>query len=246
MTAYGDKDVYLAATAPLSADLVLGYDLDPASTDDFRHLVSQSLSPGGYVVGGIQLTEASPDAAADAAAPPPPHHHHHHHHHAHEDHHGVKGNAYNFASSPQHTASFDLVQGQLSEAPCFRRAPSEALGCVEVGANWFESLCALGDHLGGTPQLVDAFVEFTAGWPTGSRGAERCAAQRHFLGFVDDPAGEGLNLRNPYFHRSLMGFCMFHSCKEVASLGASDLAASGVAVVDAADGSVPHHYFATV
>eukprot|EP00966_Prymnesium_polylepis_P118276 2734623-Prymnesium_polylepis.1 len=122
MTAYGDKDVYLAATAPLSADLVLGYDLDPASTDDFRHLVSQSLSPGGYVVGGIQLTEASPDAAADAAAPPPPHHHHHHHHHAHEDHHGVKGNAYNFASSPQHTASFDLVQGQLSEAPCFRRA----------------------------------------------------------------------------------------------------------------------------
>lgn len=45
LTAYSDKESYLAATTPLSSDLVLGYDLDPASTDDFRHLVAQATFP---------------------------------------------------------------------------------------------------------------------------------------------------------------------------------------------------------
>ena len=48
---------------------------------------------------------------------------------------------------------------------------------------------------------MDAFLEYTVGWPTGSRRAERCAAQRHFLGYVDDPEGSGSNLDNIYFHR---------------------------------------------
>ncbi|KAL3927836.1 MAG: hypothetical protein SGPRY_002650 [Prymnesium sp.] len=156
LTAYSDKESYLAATTPLSSDLVLGYDLDPASTDDFRHLVAQAtfpfpplcasydshtrytLSPGGFIVGGIQMTEVDPGVPRTRP-----------HVHVHGDHHGVKGNAYNFASTPQHATAFDLVQGQMGGINCFR----QPLGCVEVGYNWFESLCDLGDHLGSTPQV---------------------------------------------------------------------------------------------
>ncbi|KAL1524290.1 hypothetical protein AB1Y20_019193 [Prymnesium parvum] len=234
LTAYADKDAYLAATRPLSTDLVLGYDLDPASSDDFRHLISQTLLPDGFIVGGIQLTEVDPDTEV----PKDPHRH------THEDHHGVKGNAYNFVTTPQHAATFDLVQGQMGNVPCFREGPSEALGCVEVGHNWFESLCEFGYHLGSTPQIADAFAEYTAGWPTGGRRVERCAAQRHFLGYIDDPDSEGINLRNIYFHRGLMAFCLFHSCKEVAPLATTDLVANGVVMSNASSLGVARHFFA--
>lgn len=43
------------------------------------------------------------------------------HVHVHGDHHGVKGNAYNFASTPQHATAFDLVQGQMGGINCFRQ-----------------------------------------------------------------------------------------------------------------------------
>ena len=70
------------------------------------------------------------------------------------------------------------------------------------------------------------------GWPTGARSSERCAAHRHFLGYQDDAAGKGLNLRNPYLMRALMGFCVFHGCKEErplgVAMGADHLIAHGV------------------
>jgi hypothetical protein len=160
------------------------------------------------------------------------HHHHHHHHHgggggggAH-DHTGVKGNAYNFASSPQHASGFDLIGGQLQTLKCTRTRAEEPLGCVEGSFNWFASLCELGEHLGGAPALSNALLEFTSGWPIGVRLAERCAGQRHFLGFAD---GADDNHRNPYLLRQLMGFCMFHGCEEVELLGEADLASRGVA-----------------
>ena len=54
----------------------------------------------------------------------------------------------------------------------------------------------------------------------------------------------GLLIVCPFDDAGLMGVCLFHSCKEVASLATADLSASGVAVVDAAKGTVPRHYFA--
>ena len=73
------------------------------------------------------------------------------------------------------------------------------------------------------------------------RHAERCAGQRHFLGYdaadegggaAEDETGEGgggaANHRSPYLLRQLMGFCMFHGCNEVALLGEADLAAHGI------------------
>jgi len=145
------------------------------------------------------------------------------------DHTGVKGNAYNFASTPQHAASFDLLGGQLSNLDCFRTAGGAPLGCVEGAHNWFTSLCDLGEHLGGGATggaaLANALHEYTSGWPLGVRHAERCAGQRHFLGWDSQSSR---NHRNPYVLRQLMGFCMFHGCTEVAMLGEADLAAQGV------------------
>ena len=66
--------------------------------------------------------------------------------------------------------------------------------------------------------------------------AERCAAQRHFLGYVD--SSEAANHRNPYFLRQLMGFCMFHGCKEVALLGEADLVVHGVTTRQLGGGNV--------
>jgi len=192
------------------------------------------------------------------------------HPHGGHDHTDVKGNAYNFAATPAHAASFDLLGGQLGELACLRTAPGAPLGCVESAFNWFASLCELGDHLGASAALSNVLIETTAGWPIGHRLAERCAGQRHFLGFASDATasasptnteggdGDGgggggggaatranatvgedgsaaagdagaANVRNPYLLRQLMGICMFHSCKEVASLAHQDLAANGVA-----------------
>ena len=259
--AHASADAFLGASAPLSAQMVLGLDLDPASTDDLRRVVSQSLASDGFVVAGIQQTESSDstspvhgtaDAHADAHAaahaaphaasasaaaflpptpppPPPPHAHSGH------DHSGLKGNAYNFGSSPQHAASFDLTQGQLSDIACTRTDAGQPLGCVEAAYNWFATLCTLGPHLGRSAALTNAFVEWTAGWPLGVRAAERCAGQRHFLGWEatdDEAAAEPTAARNPrnqYLLRGLMGFCMFHGCKEVAPLVELDLASYGMA-----------------
>ena len=71
-------------------------------------------------------------------------------------------------------------------------------------------------------------LEWTAGWPVGTRLAERCAGQRHFMGYASDDGEPGGSVRRPYLLRALMGFCMFHSCKEVAYLSEQDLAAHGV------------------
>ena len=85
------------------------------------------------------------------------------------------------------------------------------------------------------------------------RFAERCAAQRHFLGYdADDGEGEGegggdamggtggrrrgANLANPYLLRQLMGFCMFHGCQEGGLLGEANLTAHGVAPAASAGG----------
>ena len=254
MHAYPSAAEYLAANAPLSAQLLLGLDLDPASTDDLRQVVSQALAPDGYVVVGIQQTEAPSSPPGAAAAPPPPPPHHHHHSHAGHDHSGLKGNAYNFASSPQHAASFDLVQGQLPDLPCFRTAPSQPLGCVESAYNFYASLCELGPHVAAHPALPNALLEYVAGWPIGARLAERCATQRHFMGFaargqppdangtVAGGAGED-GTRNPYLLRALMGFCMFHSCKEVAPMSEVELASYGVAVKAPREGAAPTALF---
>ena len=133
LTAFDEKSSYLSSMKPMSSNLVLGSDLDPASTDDFRHLIAHTLASDGFVVAGIQLTEVNEESAAAEAtktlAAQPDHRHHHHHH---EAHHGVRGNAYNFASTALHVASFDLVQGQLASIPCIRSAEEEALACVEV------------------------------------------------------------------------------------------------------------------
>ena len=43
----------------------------------------------------------------------------------------------------------------------------------------------------------------------------------------------------------LMGFCLFHSCKEVATLATADLAANGVAVSDTTGGTRRHFFAAT-
>ena len=216
-------------------------------------MVAQALAPDGYVIAGIQQTETPIESKADSAdaddaggAPTAtavvvPHTHAHTHAHgALHDHTGVKGNAYNFASTAQHAASFDLLGGQLSGLQCFRTADHAPLGCVEGAHNWFASLCELGPHVGvsasGGPALANALYEYTAGWPIGGRLAERCAAQRHFLGYADDGAttADGAssaesNVRNPYLLRQLMGFCMFHGCREIALLGGADLAARGAA-----------------
>ena len=100
----------------------------------------------------------------------------------------------------------------------------------------FTSLCDLGEHLGGGATggaaLANALHEYTSGWPLGVRHAERCAGQRHFLGYqqrLEADGGAESNVRNPYLTRQLMGFCMFHGCREVALLGGADLAAHGTA-----------------
>jgi len=254
MRAYADKNDFVSSTAPLSSHLVLGLDLDPASTDDLRHLVAQTLSPVGFVVAGIQMTESkeiaetrhadgSPaDAAdddADAAPPPPPsplsHGHAHTHAHAHPH---VRGNAYNFASTPQHASAFELVGNQIPAVPCFRLSANHSLGCVEAAHNWFASLCVNGDHLGEHPSLSDMLHESTAGWPTGTRLVERCFAQRHFLGYQHADEGGSDNVRNTYFLRQLMGFCMFHGCKEEATLADADLAGKGLRASHLPEGAV--------
>ena len=128
LRAHASAADFVAATPPISSQLLVGLDLDPASTDDFRHVASHTLAPDGYVVGGIQMTESPPEGV-DAGEPSANHAHHAHHAH-------VKGNAYNFASSPQHASSFALVQGQLAGVPCFRTRRGVPLGCVEVAFNW--------------------------------------------------------------------------------------------------------------
>ena len=284
--AYASKDDFLAAMPPMASQLVMGMDLDPASTDDFRHVVAQTLAPDGYVVAGIQQTETEPtapaaaageadtEAAADAHAttttaspapppapppppppPPPPLPHHVGHSHT------ARGNAYNFASTPQHAASFDLVGGQLGGVPCFRAEAGAPLGCVEIAHNWFASLCAWGGHLGNGSQVAAALAEYAAGWPVGGVASERCAAQRHFHGWHtpaatgvaaaapgdggggggggsgsggggggDEGAADGANVRNRYLLRQLMGWCMFHGCKQPdADFAATEPGALGVA-----------------
>ena len=116
------------------------------------------------------------------------------------------------------------------------RAAEQPLGCVEGAHNWFASLCELGEHLGPSSALGSAMLEFTSGWPIGVRLSERCAGQRHFLGF--DASEAARNHRNPYLLRQLMGFCMFHGCKEVALLGEADLASHGVGIHATASGNV--------
>ena len=187
---------------------------------------------------GIQQTESDPPGEAEGPPPPPPppqlpRHVGHSHH--------PRGNAYNFASTPQHAASFDLVGGQLGGLPCFRPhgAAGAPLGCVEAAHNWFASMCAWGPHLGNATQISAALTEFTAGWPTGGLASERCAAQRHFLGFderasaaagTEDAEAEPVsNVHNMYLLRQLMGFCMFHGCKQVGDLGETALDLNGVA-----------------
>ena len=61
----------------------------------------------------------------------------------------------------------------------------------------------------------------------GTRLSEKCVLQRHFLGYVtaEEEGGEaeiGDNHRNPYLMRQLMGFCMFHGCKEVKLIGEAE------------------------
>ena len=68
----------------------------------------------------------------------------------------------------------------------------------------------------------------------GTRLSEKCVLQRHFLGYVtaEEEGGEaeiGDNHRNPYLMRQLMGFCMFHGCKQVGDLGETALDLNGVA-----------------
>ena len=190
---------------------------------------------------GIQQTESDPPGEAEGPPPPPPQLPRHvgHSHHP-------RGNAYNFASTPQHAASFDLVGGQLGGLPCFRPhgAAGAPLGCVEAAHNWFASMCAWGPHLGNATQISAALTEFTAGWPTGGLASERCAAQRHFLGFderasaaagTEDAEAEPVsNVHNMYLLRQLMGFCMFHGCKQVGDLGETALDLNGVAPRDIA------------
>ena len=237
LAAYASKDDFLAAVPPMASQLVMGMDLDPASTDDFRHVVAQTLAPDGYVVAGIQQTESDPPGEAEGPPPPPPPQLPRHVGHSHH----VRGNAYNFASTPQHAASFDLVGGQLGGLPCFRPhgALGAPLGCVEAAHNWFASMCAWGPHLGNATQISAALTEFTACWPTGGLASERCAAQRHFLGFderasaaagTEDAEAEPVsNMHNMYFLRQLMGFCMFHGCKQVGDLGETALDLNGAA-----------------
>ena len=117
----------------MASQLVMGMDLDPASTDDFRHVVAQTLAPDGYVVAGIQQTESDPPGEAEGPPPPPPPQLPRHVGHSHHP----RGNAYNFASTPQHATSFDLVGGQLGGLPCFR--PHGAAG-APLGA----AFCAAG------------------------------------------------------------------------------------------------------
>ena len=205
LTAYPGSTEYLQATSPLSADLVLGSDLDPASNEDLRSVVAQTLKPDGYVVAGIQQTEnpgGKPEEAeegTEAAAKTVAKSHHHHHHHGLHDHTSVKGNAYNFATTPQHAASFDLLQGQLAGLPCLRTEASTSLGCVEGSYNWFASMCELGPHLGGSASLGNALREFTSGWPMGTRLSEKCVLQRHFLGYVtaEEEEWRGRDWRQP-------------------------------------------------
>ena len=99
-------------------------------------------------------------------------------------------------------------------------------------------------HLGNATQISAALTEFTAGWPTGGLASERCAAQRHFLGFderasaaagTEDAEAEPVsNVHNMYLLRQLMGFCMFHGCKQVGDLGETALDLNGVAPRDIA------------
>jgi len=225
LTAYPGTTEFAQTFKPLSAQLVVGSDLDPASTDDLRHVVALATATDGFVVAGIQQTE-TPQAGTGETAVVAPRVHAHVHAHGLHDHSGVKGNAYNFASTPGHAASFDLLQGQLSGLPCFRTAAGGALGCVEGAFNWFASQCEYVELLedAHSASLVSMLHELTAGWPLGARLAERCASQRHFLGYADGAD----NVRNPYLLRQLMGVCMFHGCREVALLGEADLPAHGV------------------
>ena len=76
----------------------------------------------------------------------------------------------------------------------------------------------------------------------GGLASERCAAQRHFHGFLsadaeDAEAAHG-NVRNMYLLRQLMGFCMFHGCKQVGDLGKATLDGKGVAARDIAGAEV--------
>ena len=241
LAAYGSKEDFLAAVPPMSSQLVMGMDLDPASTDDFRHVVAQTLAPDGFLVAGIQQTEsdaAGEPAEAEGPPPPPPPVLPQHVGHTHN----VRGNAYNFASTPQHATSFDLVGGQLGGVPCFRVEAGAPLGCVEAAYNWFASMCSWGPHLGNATQVSAALAEYTAGWPIGGLASERCAAQRHFHGFLsadaeDAEAAHG-NVRNMYLLRQLMGFCMFHGCKQVGDLGKATLDGKGVAARDIAGAEV--------
>ena len=57
LRAFPDVAAFMAANEPMTTDLVLGLDLDPGSAADFRLLTAQSLTPRGFVVGGIQMTE---------------------------------------------------------------------------------------------------------------------------------------------------------------------------------------------
>ena len=62
LRAFTSVEAYMAANEPMTTDLVLGLDLDPSSADDFRLLVAQSLTPRGFVVAGLQMTEDGSDA----------------------------------------------------------------------------------------------------------------------------------------------------------------------------------------
>ena len=157
-----------------------------------------------------------------------------------------KGNAYNFVADAEHAASFDLVTNQLKEGElegggtmCFRGAADEALGCVEGAFNWFASVCVLGEHLAGISEvLLNALAQYTSGWPVGGRFQERCAAQRHFLGYAYGPGiAADYNLHNAYFLRQLMGWCLFHGCEQGATpFHDADLVAFGTAPLAPKDG----------
>ena len=62
LRAFTSVEAFMAANEPMTTDLVLGLDLDPSSADDFRLLVAQSLTPRGFVVAGLQMTEDGSDA----------------------------------------------------------------------------------------------------------------------------------------------------------------------------------------
>ena len=134
-----------------------------------------------------------------------------------------------------------LKEGELEGGGtmCFRGAADEALGCVEGAFNWFASVCVLGEHLAGISEvLLNALAQYTSGWPVGGRFQERCAAQRHFLGYAYGPGiAADYNLHNAYFLRQLMGWCLFHGCEQGATpFHDADLVAFGTAPLAPKDG----------